>query len=429
MPLPHLDSWLVNRMDWTGGSLPSPDDVLQWQLERLRGVVDHARSNSPFFARTLAGVDVGSLNSADAFSRLPMMTADDLRECPEQLLCVSQDDIARVVTLHSSGTTGLPKRVFHTQGDLEATIEYFDQGMRNLVDPGQTAFVLMPGERAGGVGLLLMEALSRSGARGVAHGVLEDAKAATEHLLAANASCVVGPAAHLNLLACWWEKLNLPKRAVRSVLLCWDAAPDAVVRNLERIFGCRVFRHWGMIETGLGGAVECSPGSGMHLREADVYLEIVDPVSGRTVKDGEFGEIVVSTTLRRGMPLIRYRTGDVGRIIPERCACGSPMRLLDPRVIRASDGILVGSGLLMLADLNETLYAVPGLGDFAVALIGKTLRVRVSGGAEIKPRVESALRAMPIVAQENLAIEIEMNNAAVPAVPGLDKRRILDTEW
>lgn len=429
MPLTHLDSWLVHRMGWTGDGLPSPDDVRYWQMEQLRAVVKHARSNSPFYARTYAAVDVDGLRSSRDFSCLPMMTADDLRESPEQLLCVSQDDIARVVTLHSSGTTGLPKRVFHTQEDLEATVDYFDRGMRNLVVPGQTAFVLMPGERTGGVGRLLMEALSRSGARGVAHGVLEDAEAALEQLLAESASCIVGPAAHVNLLACVWEKLSLPKGIVRSVLLCWDAAPKAVVRNLERIFGCRVFRHWGMIETGLGGAVECAPGSGMHLREADVYIEIVDPVSGRAVPDGQIGEMVVSTPLRRGMPLIRYRTGDIGRILPDQCACGSPMRRLDPRVIRTSDGISVGSGLLMLADLNETLYAVPGLGDFAAAFKGKTLRVRVSGGAEIRDRVQSALQAMPIVVQGNLAIEIEMNNVAAPAVSGLGKRRILDTEW
>lgn len=425
----HLDDWLVHRMGWSGSRRPTSGEVRCWQMEQLRAVIAHARANSPFYGRTLAGFDVEAIRTAEDFSRLPMMTAGDLREYPEQLLCVSQDDIARVVTLHSSGTTGKPKRVFHTQDDQEATIIFFDWGMRNMIGPGQTALVLMPGERTGGVGMLLAEALTRFGARCVLHGILEDAKAALDQIVAENASCIVGPAAHINLIAYWWERLGMPKGRVQSVLLCWDAAPDAVVRNLERVFGCRVFRHWGMIETGLGGAVECEPGSGMHLREADVYLEIVDPDTGRLVPAGEVGEMVVSTPLRRGMPLIRYRTGDSGRILPDQCVCGSPMRRLDPHVSRISDGISVGSNRLRLADLNETLYPVPGLADFAVALSKDTLLVRVCGSAESGRRAHDALASMPVVAEANLAIEIEMNNDAAPAVPGLGKRQILDTEW
>tara|TARA_Y100001978_G_scaffold200349_1_gene216448 strand:+ start:1597 stop:2847 length:1251 start_codon:yes stop_codon:yes gene_type:complete len=416
-------------MGWSGSRRPSSGEVRCWQMEQLRAVIEHARANSPFYGRTLAGFDVEAIRTAEDFSRLPMMTAGDLREYPEQLLCVSQDDIARVVTLHSSGTTGKPKRVFHTQDDLEATINFFDWGMRIMIGPGQTALVLMPGERTGGVGMLLAEALTRFGARCVPHGILEDGKAALDQIMAENASCIVGPAAHVNLIAYWWERLGMPKGRVQSVLLCWDAAPEAVVRNLERIFGCRVFRHWGMIETGLGGAVECEPGSGMHLREADVYLEIVDPDTGKLVPDGDVGEIVVSTPLRRGMPLIRYRTGDSGRILPDQCVCGSPMRRLDPHVSRISDGVPVGSNRLRLADLNETLYPISGLADFAVALSKDTLFVRVCGSAESGRRAHDALASMPVVAEANLAIEIEMNNDAAPAVPGLGKRQILDTEW
>lgn len=415
-------------MGWAEALPPSKDALREWQLDRLRALIAHAQANSPFYERRLSGVDPASVRSVEDFSRLPTVSPDDLRGNPERFLCVSQDEIARVVTLQSSGTTGQPKRVFHTRDDLEATADYFDWGMRNLVGPGRTVLVLMPGERPGGVGRLLVDALSRSGARAVAHGVLEDAGAGLDRLLAEEASCIVGPPAHVNLLAREWERRGLPAGKVRSVLLCWDTVPDAVADNAERIFGCRVFRHWGMIETGLGGAVECAPGSDLHLREADVFLEVVDPETGRLVPDGEFGEMVVTMLLKLGMPLIRYRTGDQGRILPGGCGCGSPLRRLDPHVRRLSNGVATDAGRLRIEELNEVLYAVDGLGDFSARLSGRTLRVLVCGGDGVGERAALALASVPVIARgvaENvLRIDVETKNDAVPAVPGLGKRRI-----
>ena len=429
MALSILDQWLVRRMAWPGRLPPSPEEVRRWQLGRLRSLVAHAQANSPFYGSLLAGIDAASIRSVEDFSRLPMVSPDDVRENPERLLCVSQDEIARVVTLQSSGTTGQPKRIFYTRDDLEATTDYFDWGMRNMVGPEQTALVLMPGERPGGVGRLLMNALARSGARAVAHGVLEHAGDAVDQLLAEQAVCVVGPPPHVNLLACEWARRGLSTGQIRSVLLCWDAVPDAVARNVEAIFGCRVFRHWGMIETGLGGAVECAPGSGMHLRETDVFVEIVDPETDRLVPDGDFGEMVVTTPLKRGMPLIRYRTGDSGRILPGRCRCGSPLRRLDPAVSRLSEGVSLGGGELRLEELSEALFAVPGLGDYFARLSGGTLQLVVCGDRGVRERAEAALMSVPAVrrevAQGELRIEIETKHDASPAVPGLGKRQIL----
>lgn len=433
MDLPILDQWLVRRMGWMNkeglSSLPAPEDVRRWQLERLREVVARAQKNSPFYGGHFSGVDTASILSVDDFSHLPMMTPGDVSGGPEQLLCVSQDEIARVVTLQSSGTTGPPKRIFHTEDDLEATRDYFAWGIRNLVGPGETAFVLMPGDRPGGVGTLLVDALSRSGARAVPHGVMENSAAALDHCLSEEASCIVGPASHVNMLACAWEKRELPKDQIRSVLLCWDVTPDAVMRNVERAFGCRVFRHWGMIETGLGGAVECAPGSGLHLRETDVYIEIVSPQTGDLLPDGEFGELVVTTPLRRGMPLIRYRTGDAGRLLPGQCACGSPLRRLDPLVYRMADGVEMGSGKLTLRALNETLYGVPGLEDFSVRYASGYLSLRVCADAEgLAARARDALLRLAVieeaVASFGLVIDVQVSTDGSPAVPGLGKRCI-----
>ncbi|MGE4423053.1 MAG: DVU_1553 family AMP-dependent CoA ligase [Pseudodesulfovibrio sp.] len=422
----NLDSWLAGRMD--RDTVPTGPELRAWQLDRLKALVDHARRGSPFYHRHFEGASGADLDSLEAFSRLPEITPEQLRTNPDALLSVSRDDIERVVTLSSSGTTGEPKRIFHTADDLEATVDFFSWGMANMVEPGGTALVLLPGTRPGGVGQLLDEALSRHGSRAVAFGELTDAEVAVDRCLAEKATCVVGSPAHINLLAHAWAARGLPKGAIRSALLCWDVIPDAVCASVAELLGCRVFRHWGMIETGLGGAVECAPGSGMHLRETDVYVEIVDPHTGALLPDGEFGDMVVTTPLKLGMPLIRYRTGDVGRILAGECPCGSPLRRLDPLVRRRRDGVPLSSGTLTLRELNEILYGVPGVADFAARLAGSTLHLTVCGDAPAEA-VLAALEGLPAVAggiaAGTLRVDIENKHGAAPAVSGLNKRRIV----
>ena len=97
-----------------------------------------------------------------------------------------------------------------------------------------------------------------------------------------------------------------------------------------------------MTETGYGGGVECAAHSGLHLREADLLLEVADPATGEAVPPGETGEILITTLGERALPLLRYRTGDAARMLPGPCACGSPLRRLGPVAGRfAPDGSIV----------------------------------------------------------------------------------------
>ncbi|MHC1782059.1 MAG: phenylacetate--CoA ligase family protein [Anaerolineaceae bacterium] len=125
-----------------------------------------------------------------------------------------------------------------------------------------------------------------------------------------------------------------------------------------------------MTETGLGGGVECDAHLGYHLREADLFFEIIDPQSGLPLPDGQTGEVVVTTLTRAGMPLVRYRTGDLSRILPGRCACGSFIRRLDKIRARVGAGIPMSNGLVFQTDLDEALFQVDGLLDFSARFTG-----------------------------------------------------------
>jgi phenylacetate-coenzyme A ligase PaaK-like adenylate-forming protein len=139
---------------------------------------------------------------------------------------------------------------------------------------------------------------------------------------------------------------------------------------LEKVWGCRVFTHYAMTEMGHGGGVECEALDGYHLREADLYFEVVDYKTGEACRDGDIGEVVFTTLTRQGMPLIRYRTGDIARMIPEPCPCGSVLRRMD-YVSGRWDGVvrLDPNSTLTLSDMDEALFRLPGLLDYRATVL------------------------------------------------------------
>uniref|UniRef100_C6E5R1 Coenzyme F390 synthetase-like protein n=1 Tax=Geobacter sp. (strain M21) TaxID=443144 RepID=C6E5R1_GEOSM len=359
-----LEEWLRGKVtDNHDGTLA--EQIGRYQLRKLRETVAYVGEKSPFYRDLFRGIGAGSVTDLESFSRLPFTTANDLREQGGRMLCTSQDEIERVVTLQSSGTTGQPKRLFFTAEDLEATVDFFAHGMATLVAPGATAIVFLPGELRDSVGDLLARALVRTKVNPVVWGPVRDPAAARAEILKHHRPCLVGIPTQMLALARGDLAGAIPRGWVESVLLSTDYVPQAIERELERLWGCRVLTHYGMTETGLGGGVECEAGEGYHMREADLYTEIIDPGTGLTVADGEEGEVVFTTLSRRGMPLVRYRTGDLARLIKDPCPCGTVLKRLGRVQGRIAAEVSLKDGRrLRMSDLDEALFAIPGVLDY-----------------------------------------------------------------
>lgn len=347
-----LDRWLARQCGaYTPAELPGKLEAAQAALLRstLRQAVHGA-----FYARHLRECDL-DITSVDNLERLPFTTAEDLRNWGD-FLCVSQGDVQRMVTLHTSGTTGQPKRLAFTDADLARTRDFFSVGMSQLVGAGQRLAVLLPGaERPDGVADLLRQALSAAGvdvlspppevhaAPAPEAGICVEAggeqgkepcriptpgKALAQWLEQTKPHCLVAAPAQLALLL-----KHFPERGsqgLAGILTSAEPLDDALGLALRRAWQCEILDHYGLTETAYGCAVECPAHQGFHVRELDVLIEIVD-ISGRKVlAHGEEGEVVITTLQRQAMPLVRYRTGDVACLLPAPCACGSPLRRLGP---------------------------------------------------------------------------------------------------
>jgi phenylacetate-coenzyme A ligase PaaK-like adenylate-forming protein len=241
--------------------------------------------------------------------------------------------------------------------------------MGTFTEPGQRVLAFLPGKRPGSVGDLLARGLERLGAEARIFGPVADPQAALEALREFAPQVVVGLPVQMLGLARLDSNAG---KSVHAALLVSDHVAGSVIRAVESAWDCRVFTHWGMTETGLGGGVECEARDGYHLREADLFVEVADPATNRPLPPSHEGEVLVTTLTRRGLPLIRYKTGDAARIIAEPCPCGSVLRRLGRVAGRIGEALPLGGGhTLSITELDETLFAAPGLLEFTATLKGK----------------------------------------------------------
>ena len=368
-----MEAWIAGKLPGGDGTLG--EQIARYQLRKLRETVAYARDKSPFYRHHFSSLGDNPITDLQDFTRVPFTTAGDLRREGVRMLCTSQDEIERVVTLQSSGTTGPPKRLFFTGEDLEATIDFFGHGMATLVEPGRTVIIFLPGTARDSVGDLLARALVRTNVNPVIWGPVHDAAAARAEILKHRNPCLVGIPTQILALARSDVGESIPRGWVESVLLSTDYVPEAIEGELKGLWGCRVLTHYGMTETGLGGGVECEAGEGYHLRESDLYTEIIDPVTGVLLPDGEEGEVVFTTLTRRGMPLVRYRTGDRARLVTAPCPCGTPLKRLGRVRGRLETEVLLKEGRrLRMSALDEALFPIPGLLNFAAEVVSREER-------------------------------------------------------
>lgn len=365
--MPFLDEWISEKTE-------EPLDRAKlelYQIERVRAVAKRARHESPFYSERLSAMPEGFPASFDDFATVQPTTPDDLTKNPTSFMAVPQDEVARIVTLRTSGTAGECKRLFFAEEDLAATIEIFRVGMATFVRQEGRALVLLPGERPGSIGDLLIRAVAPE-RQCLLHSP-SDSRTALEHAVDAGAECLVGmPAQVLSLARGSDSHLG---RSLSQVLLCADYAAPSLVSAIEQAWGCIVRRHYGLTETLYGGALECEERDGLHLMEGNYLFEILDPRTLAPVPEGEFGEILLTTLCATGTPLLRYRTGDRGRFLPGRCRCGSILRRVEITG-RIGNGIAIeGGAFLPLHELDEAMFSIPWLGDYTVSSEGDRLLV------------------------------------------------------
>jgi phenylacetate-coenzyme A ligase PaaK-like adenylate-forming protein len=223
--------------------------------------------------------------------------------------------------------------VWFTEADQELMTDYIHHGLPVMTGPDDVFLVLMPCERPGSVGDLVAIGVERIGSRAVRIGPIPPDGSRDEEVLELmrreGVTTGLATAATAARLAAKSADDPIIKYNMRTILLSAQFIPETDKNTIEQSWNCEAYEHYGMTEMGLGGAMACKERAGYHPREADLLFEIIDPDTGEALPEGEYGEIVFTTLTRQAMPLLRYRTGDFSRWLPEPCPCGSVLKRLD----------------------------------------------------------------------------------------------------
>ena len=327
----YLDNWIRNKIGLAIDFSLTRNAIEAYQFTALKNTLLYAKLNSTYYKTLYKEIDIeDEIKSLRDISKLPLIDEETLINYGPQMSCVSASQISRIVTLETSGSTGEPKRVFFTQEDQELMVDFVHHGIAPIAGEGDLFLILMPCERPGSVGDLVRIGLERRGARTIPYGILPFDGSKDKEILQIMRdngvdSLLATSSAIYRLAAAMTE---FPPFEIKSILLSGEYVTDEIVAATKAAWNCSVFEHYGMTESGLGGAVACNEHIGYHAREADLLFEIIDPITGEVLPDGENGEIVFTTLSRAAMPFIRYRTGDFASIINEPCPCKSIIKRL-----------------------------------------------------------------------------------------------------
>ncbi len=347
-----------------------------WQYEALINIFDYAKNNTLYYS----ALDIDSsfeyaqlktitedklieqneiINKAKTFlHKVPFTQAADIVADNMKFLAIAQDEIEGVVSVETSGTSlgsHHKKRIFCSDKDFESTIQFFFFGMQYLLkNQEDRVALLMSGERVGSIGHLFSIAMERLNIPCKIIGFTTDYKQIAHELKNFEATCVVAIPWHILNISSYIAK-NKISHCIKKVLLSGDTASKALKYELSQNLSCEVFNHYGITEFGFAGAVECMEHKALHLRALDLYVEIIDE-NLNPVEDGLFGEIVITTLTREAMPLIRYRTGDRGRIVPQKCSCASLLPNIEVYG-RISQGVEIDKeNFIHLAEFQDFFY-------------------------------------------------------------------------
>ena len=394
----------------------SVDELRALQLDRLRWTLRYAYANVPFYRKRFdaAGVSPEDCRSLEDLASFPVTTKDDLREnYPAGMFAVPVAELRRIHA--SSGTTGQPTVVGYTQADLDTWSDLMARSIRAAGGrPGDMVHV------AYGYGLFTGGLGAHYGAERLGCTVIPASGGMTGRQVRLIADLrprviMVTPTYMLTILD-EFDRAGLDARASSLEIGIFGAEPwtEQMRAELEERAGLHAVDIYGLSEVmGPGVAVECvETKDGLTVWEDHFYPELIDPTSGAPAAAGERGEIVFTSLSKQGMPLVRYRTKDLTRLLP---GTARPAHRRMERITGRSDDMIVLRGVNVFpTQIEEVLLRVPGLAPhFQLVLTARdhldelTVQVEARPGLGEAQRAEAA-RALTAQVHDHVGVRVQV---------------------
>lgn len=339
------------------------EELAQLQHERLQSTIHRVYRNVPFYRRMFDknGIDPDGFSSLEEISKIPFTTKKDLREnYPYGLFAVPLREVVRIHT--SSGTTGMPIVVGYTKNDLKIWTELV---ARVLTAGGITKDDVI--QIAFNYGLFTGAFGFHYGAEKIGASVIpvsiENPKRQIKILQDYKTTALISMPSYALLIANTLIEMDINPNSLSLRFGLFGAEPwsERMRQEIEEKLKINAVDNYGLSEViGPGVAGECLEKKGLHIQEDHFYFEIIDPQTLEPVKEGDTGELVITTLTKEAFPVLRFRTGDLTRFILQECPCGRTFKKIDRIMGRTDDMIIIRGMKIFPSQIETILYEIEG---------------------------------------------------------------------
>jgi len=377
---------------------------------KLKKIIRHSYNNSPYYHKVFKenNLKPSDIKSFKDLVKVPHTKTEDLQNDPRSFFAVPEENFIKVFT--TSGSTGKPKKAFFTKKDLDKIIISAAVGGHLMYGITNKDVIRMTFEVGYGT-----EIWGNSYCLDLAYGNILGALIIATGRLPIEEELIMIQDYKPNIFADVTSRVSfltselkricdLKSLGIKKILVGAEPTPNTLRKNIEDAWGAKVYIGYGTTEIGLLMSGECQMQNGMHLSELNFHTEVIDPKTGEQLEDGEVGELYFTTFDREGMPLIRYNSHDLGRIIPDLCECGLPLKRIEIKG-RSDDLIPIGAGdNLFTIMFDKVIFAIPEIIEYQVEFDREYGKDKITVTAEsnvindkIKEKIVQAIMKLPEV--------------------------------
>jgi len=335
--------------------------INETQLKQVNTQIGRLIAADNFYGKRLKEAGVSKVETVEDFLNLPFSEKEDLRDAyPLGLMTCKEEEVVRIHS--SSGTTGQPVIIPYTAKDVDDWGEMFKRCYQFAGITNKDRIQITPGYGLWTAGIGFQNGCEKLGAMAIPMGPGNTPKQ-LQMMIDMKSTVLCATSSYALLLAEEMEKQGLKdKICLKKGVFGSERWSDRMRQRIHDELGIELYDIYGLTEIyGPGIGINCKYDTGMHYWDDYIYLEVIDPETGKNVPDGEWGEIVITTLVKEGAPLIRFRTHDLSRIIPGECPCGSKFPRIDVISGRSDDMMKIKGVNVFPKQIEEILSLFPEL--------------------------------------------------------------------
>lgn len=411
-------------------------NMTERQFSLFQDLLRRVQAGSSFYQKKFADHDFcpDDVKAPDDLKKVPFSTKEDLRDAyPLGIQAVPDEQIVRIHS--SSGTTGKPVIIPYTQKDVDTWAELFARCYQTAGITNLDRIHITPGYGLWTAGIGFQAGAERLGAMAIPMGPGNTEKQ-LRMMVDLKSTVLASTSSYALLLAEEVQKRGLLGQiCLKKGIIGSERWGDKMRSRIASELGIELYDIYGLTEIyGPGISISCKEDCGLHYWSDHLYFEIIDPQTGETLPDGEYGELTISTLTKEGAPLVRYRTRDITRLIPGECACGSPYPRHDRIIGRTDDMTKVKGVNIYPGQIDELLRDIDGVSsEYLVEVCHQDGKDQMTLKFEMEPDC-SVTGLEEIVRREfksRIGITILTAGAPIGSLPRSEKKskRIIDHRY